>query len=96
MKQKNGLRNGLGIAKFKVAADKITTVIGFQGYNELRSKRWPNGQPNAMVAATCNNGTSHMTRQPFLDSTYNENKAKVCRTINEYIIAKYKEILNKT
>lgn len=95
VKQKNGLRNGLGIAPFRVESNKISTVIGFQGYNEMRSKRWPNGQPNAMIAASCNNGTSHMTRQPFLDNTYRETRSKAVSTIHDYVIARYREILNK-
>lgn len=95
VKQKNGLRNGLGIAKFRVEGNKITTVIGFQGYNTLVSRRWSKGQPNAMIAAACESGASFMKRQPFIRPTFTANSARVRAAISDFIIAKYREILEQ-
>ena len=95
VKQKNGLRNGLGIAKFRVQGNKISTVVGFSGYNTLTSKRWPQGQPNQMVAASCESGTSYMTRQPFIRPTFTKHGAAIRSAINDYVIARYREIINK-
>lgn len=36
--------------------------IGFDGYNNIRSKRWPQGQPNQMVARAIESGTSWMSK----------------------------------
>ena len=68
--QKNGLREGLGIAPMRFETGSINTKVGFDGYNSVVTKRWPNGQPNQVIAAVCNHGSSDtMLRQPFITST---------------------------
>ena len=68
--QKNGLRESLGIATFRVRLNVIETKVGFTGYNSVRTRKYPNGQPNRMIAATCNHGTAgYMIRQPFITVT---------------------------
>lgn len=70
VKQKNGLRDGLGIATMRVTPDSVNTKVGFDGYNSVVTPRWPNGQPNRMVAAEVNHGSSGRTiRQPFITAT---------------------------
>lgn len=69
VKQKAGLLAGLGIARMKTQGKEINTKVGFSGYNDVKTKRWPNGQPNIMIAAVCNHGDSNtMVRQPFVDA----------------------------
>ena len=69
VKQKAGLLAGLGIARMKTEGKEINTKVGFSGYNAVKTKRWPNGQPNIMIAAVCNHGNSNtMVRQPFIDA----------------------------
>ena len=64
--QKAGLYNSLGIAKMQDRGGFLNVKIGFDGYNTLRSKRWPKGQPNQMVARSVHNGTSFMRANPFV------------------------------
>ena len=40
--------------------------MGFDGYNDIKTKRWPNGQPNALIARACESGSSAMLKQPFV------------------------------
>ena len=40
--------------------------IGFDGYNRVKTKTWPQGQPNLMVARAIESGTSWMQKQPFM------------------------------
>ena len=69
--QKNGLRAGLGISKMKVGPHlKIRLKVGFSGYNEVITRRWPQGQPNVMIAASCEHGSSAMLAQPFIRPAY--------------------------
>lgn len=69
VKQKLGLLSGLGIARMKTRGQEINAKVGFGGYNDVKTKRWPNGQPNVMIAAQCNHGNSStMLRQPFIDA----------------------------
>lgn len=70
VKQKNGLRTGLGIASMRELPDSVNTKVGFDGYNSVVTPRWPNGQPNRMIAAEVNHGSSGRTiRQPFITVT---------------------------
>lgn len=64
--QKNGLISGMGIAKMKNDGGYLNVKIGFSGYNGQKTKRWPGGQPNAMVARSVERGTSFMSACPFM------------------------------
>lgn len=64
--QKAGLQYSLGIAKMRDDNGFKNVKIGFDGYNRVKTKTWPQGQPNAMVARSIESGTSWMTKQPFM------------------------------
>lgn len=64
--QKEGLRHSLGIAKMRNDSGFWNVKIGFDGYNRVKTKRWPQGQPNSMVARSIESGTSWMQKQPFM------------------------------
>lgn len=69
-RQKNGLIESLGIAPLKRKSGGIYDVkLGFDGYNDIVSPKYPKGQPNAMIARSLNKGTSFMESQPFMDQT---------------------------
>ena len=64
-RQREGLQKGLGIAQFWERNGVLTTKIGFEGYNSKKTKRWPNGQPNAMIARSLIRGTSWQRANRF-------------------------------
>ena len=65
----------MGIAKMKRKEGGVFDVkLGFDGYNEVKTKKYPNGQPNAMIARSINSGSSYMRRQPFMDMTIRVSK----------------------
>jgi hypothetical protein len=66
-KQREGLSKGLGIASFWEENGNLQTKIGFEGYNRWKTKRWPRGQPNAMIARATIRGTSWMMPNRFTD-----------------------------
>ena len=68
--QKNGLRAGLGVAKMREAGNEISVRIGFSGYNSVAGGKYPSGQPNQMIAASCEGGSSKMIRQPFIRPSF--------------------------
>ena len=66
--QKIGLVESLGISGIKKdRSGMVQTSVGFTGYNSIKSKRWPNGQPNAMVARSLEKGTSFLKRDRFVE-----------------------------
>lgn len=64
--QKLGLIHSLGITPMRRDGDFYNVKIGFDGYNNVITKTWPQGQPNSMVARAVESGTSWMTKQPFM------------------------------
>lgn len=63
--QRQGLHDGLGLAKFWTENGMTVTKVGFDGYNKKITKRWPKGQPNAMIARATIRGTSWMRPNRF-------------------------------
>lgn len=64
--QKKGLEVGFGIARMKKEGDEINTKLGFDGYNKQITKKYPKGQPNAMIARTFESGNSFTQKIPFI------------------------------
>ena len=64
--QKLGLVHSLGITKMRKDGNFWNVKIGFDGYNRVKTKAWPQGQPNLMVARAVESGTSWMQKQPFM------------------------------
>lgn len=74
--QKEGLRQSIGIAKLRKDSSFWNVKIGFDGYNGLKTKTWPQGQPNAMVARSVESGTSWMQKQPFMRKAESSSRVK--------------------
>lgn len=64
--QKEGLLNGLGVAKHREEDGSVNTRIGFSGYNSHATKAHPNGEPNALVARAVESGTSFRAKTPIV------------------------------
>lgn len=64
-KQKRGLLDSLGVSHMRDDDGFLNVSIGFDGYNQIKTKRWPQGQPNQMVARSVVRGTSFMEANPF-------------------------------
>ena len=54
----------------------INTKIGFDGYNATKTKKYPNGQPNALIARSIESGTSKHQKTPFVRPAISKAKAK--------------------
>lgn len=87
-KQKQGLKEGFGIAPLRDDNGFLNVKLGFNGYNSgVTTKKFPNGQPNVMVARVFNSGTSHNKKQPFFD--------KAVRKMRKPAQEKMKEVFEK-
>ena len=64
--QKAGLLNSLGVSTFRDSGGNIDTSIGFDGYNLLKTKKHPGGQPNRLIARSIESGTSFQMKHPFV------------------------------
>lgn len=64
--QKAGLIQSLGITSMKEKDGFLNVKIGFDGYNKVKTARWPKGQPNTMVARAAESGTTWLQKSPFV------------------------------
>ena len=83
--QKEGLLEGLGIAKFKVTNGYINTKIGFNGYNAIKTKKYPNGQPNTLIARMVEGGGSTFQAQPFVRKAVAASRAAAVEAMGKTI-----------
>ena len=74
--QKSGLLDGLGIATMKRNDFGWDTSVGFDGYNNVLTENFPSGQPNAMIAAAVEGGTSFRARNAFITRALRKCRAK--------------------
>lgn len=81
--QREGLRAGLGIARFRDDGGFIHVKIGMDGYNSRVTRKYPKGQPNAMIARAINNGTSFSGKYPFIDRAVSSSRAKAEKMMAE-------------
>ena len=85
--QKEGLKHALGIAKMRNDNGFRNVKIGFDGYNRVKTKRWPQGQPNPLIARSVESGTSWMSKQPFMRKAEQEAR-KPCEEAMQKVVDK--------
>lgn len=79
--QKQGLLDGFGIASMIIQNGYYHVKLGFDGYNTLKSKRYPNGQPNVLIARLLENGSSSFKRRPFIKPAVRSKTAECEKTM---------------
>lgn len=89
--QKAGLAEGFGIAKLQDESGYAHVKLGFNGYNGVKSKTYPNGQPNSMIARSVNSGSSFRDRIPFVDNAVNAKKSAA----EQAMIKKFDSVISK-
>lgn len=85
--QKRGLSNSFGIAPLQDDKGFYNVKLGFEGYNNIKTPSYPNGQPNVLIARMYNSGTSVLSKQLFFEksvrSARNLAKKKAVETIEQ-------------
>lgn len=72
--QKRGLLEGFGISKMRDDNGFVNVKLGFDGYNSVKTKKYPKGQPNALIARAVNSGTSFRKKTRFVDKAVTASK----------------------
>ena len=91
--QKIGLQHALGIAKLRNDNGFRNVKIGFDGYNNVKTKRWPQGQPNMMVARAIESGTSWMQKQPFMRKAEQSSRSQCEKVMSETVDKEIQRII---
>ena len=74
-KDVQGLLDSMGYTKTQTKSGGIMDAkVGFDGYNDVKTKKYPKGHANQMIANSINKGTSFLTAQPFFNRTKNKSQ----------------------
>lgn len=65
--EKQGLLDGFGVSSIQDNDGYVNVKLGFDGYNSVKTKKYPNGQPNALIARVTNSGSSYRQKTRFID-----------------------------
>lgn len=75
--QKRGLLSSLFIETMQEDGGRYSTHVFFTGRNQTKTKKYPDGQPNALIARSVNSGSSVRMKIPFVNRAVSKAKAKV-------------------
>ena len=81
--QKAGLLDGLGIAVMRNDGGLLNVKVGMDGYNSTVTKRWPKGQPNALIIRSLESGTSFQLRQPVIGPAIRSSRQAAIQKMKE-------------
>lgn len=73
-KEKQGLLDGFGISPLQEDSGFVNVKLGFDGYNGVKTKKYPQGQPNALIARVTESGSSYREKTPFMRPAVNASK----------------------
>ena len=92
-RQKQGLLDSLGISKMKDDDGYLNVKIGFDEYNSIRTKKYPKGQPNQLIARVVENGSQYMDKEPFIRPALNRTRKAAQQKMQDTIDKRTKEIM---
>lgn len=81
--QKQCLIGSFGIAKLQNDNGYRNVKLGFDGYNKVKSKAYPQGQPNVMIARALESGTSFMPKNRAISKATNNSKKECEKAMQE-------------
>lgn len=74
VKEKKGLQKGFGITKMLEEDGYYHVKLGFDGYNDIKTKKYPKGQPNVLIARAIESGSSIRDKRPFVRPATNKSR----------------------
>lgn len=92
-KQKAGLLEGLGISPMEEENGYVNVKIGFDEYNSLKTKKYPKGQPNALIMRAVESGTSFRVKNPVVSKATRSAKQKAEEAMQKSIDISIKKII---
>lgn len=72
--EKQGLLDGFGVSPMQDDGGYVNVKLGFDGYNSVKTKKYPKGQPNALIARVTESGSSYREKTPFMRPAVNASK----------------------
>lgn len=93
--QKQGLLDGFGVSRLQDDSGYRNVKLGFDGYNSIKTKKYPQGQPNALIARVTESGSSYREKTPFIRPAVNAARKPAEKAGQAKIDEKIKSIKTK-
>lgn len=90
--QKKGLANGFGISPMEYENGYYNVKLGFDGYNDVKTKQFPQGQPNVAIARSIAHGTSFRAKNQFVTRAIRKSKKKAEEAMIKAADAEFKKL----
>ena len=74
--EKQGLLDGFGVSPMQDDNGYKNVKLGFDGYNNVKTKKYPNGQPNALIARVTESGSQFRKKTPFIRTAVNASRTR--------------------
>lgn len=94
IKQKEGLINSFGISKLSDDNGYYNVKLGFDGYNAIKTKKYPKGQPNRLIARVTESGSTYMDKTPFMRTAVNATRKNAVDEMQKVIDEESKKIMD--
>ena len=72
--EKQGLLDGFGVTPMQDDGGYKNVKLGFDGYNSVKTKKYPQGQPNVLIARVTESGSSYRQKTPFMRTAVNASR----------------------
>ena len=72
--EKQGLLDGFGVSPMQDDGGYKNVKLGFDGYNSVKTKKYPNGQPNVLIARVTESGSFYRQKTPFMRTAVNASR----------------------
>lgn len=82
-KQKADLFNGLGISKFQTANGYLHVKAGFDGYGSVKTKSYPKGLPNILLARAVTTGSYFREKNTSIRRAVTKSKKEAAEIMND-------------
>lgn len=93
--EKQGLLDGFGVSPLQDDSGYRNVKLGFDGYNSVKTKKYPQGQPNALIARVTESGSSYREKTPFIRPAVNAARKPAEKAGQAKIDEKIKSIKTK-
>ena len=68
--------------------------IGYEGYNDVKTEKFPQGQPNLLIARAVESGTSFRIKTPFVRPAVQKTRTQAVKAMEKVIDEASDNIMN--
>ena len=82
---KEDLISHMGISRFRTETGRVYARISFDGYGQVKTRKFPNGRPVVLIARSINSGSSVRVKHPFIKPTVTQYKSAAMEAMRKVV-----------